>query len=468
MPTLLAQIAGDSVDWADQTSIHPVGLAVLLGLTALVFVLPRAWALAPLLILACFVQAGQRIVILTLDFSFLRILVIAYWLRILAFQDFRGVRPLKLDYAVAAWILVGSIVYIIQQGSVSAITNRLGHSYEALGLYIAFRCLLRHWSDIDRTVATLALLAIPVSILFAVEQATGRNMFSVMGGVREFTLERQGRMRAQGAFSHPIMAGCFWAIVLVLVAGMVMARRRLSLMAAGTIGAFFILVACASSTPLLAFFAGMLGLGLAFVRPLLPAIRWGVVLMLIVLHLVMQAPVWHLIARVSAVGGSTGWHRYHLIDNAITRFPEWALFGTRSTAHWGWGLEDVTNQYILEGVRGGAITLALFVMVIVFAFRAVGSALAQMPTRDARFWITWALVGPPYLPSCGSACLGQMYANPQSGATQRPPSNPTAPRDLAPRSRTTPRLSPPNRSSLNTSGLRRGRAPTSSDGSFLR
>jgi len=86
----------------------------------------------------------------------------------------------------------------------------------------------------------------------------------------------------------------------------------------------------------------------------------------------MEAPVWALIARVSAVGGSTSYFRYKLIDSAIHHFPEWYLVGTRSTAHWFWGAQDVCNHYILEAVRGGLVTLSLFVAVLVLAFQGVG------------------------------------------------------------------------------------------------
>ncbi len=74
----------------------------------------------------------------------------------------------------------------------------------------------------------------------------------------------------------------------------------------------------------------------------------------------MEAPVWHLISRVSLASGSTSYFRYQLIDHFFRRFSEWAVVGTRSTAHWFWGAQDITNQYILEAVRGGLVTLICF------------------------------------------------------------------------------------------------------------
>jgi hypothetical protein len=97
-----------------------------------------------------------------------------------------------------------------------------------------------------------------------------------------------------------------------------------------------------------------------------------------------------LISRIDLVGGSTGWHRYHLIDGAIRNINEWALVGTMSTAHWGWGLQDVTNQYVLEGVRGGMLTLALFLLTLWLGFRQVGIAWRAAPSREALNW-AWAI-----------------------------------------------------------------------------
>jgi hypothetical protein len=105
----------------------------------------------------------------------------------------------------------------------------------------------------------------------------------------------------------------------------------------------------------------------------------------------MQAPVWHLISRIGVVGGSTGWHRFNLIDQAINHFGEWLFLGCRSTAHWGRGLTDITNQYILEGVRGGFVTLALFLVMIYMALRTLLSLSLQHQEHKQQFLI-WCLL----------------------------------------------------------------------------
>jgi len=104
----------------------------------------------------------------------------------------------------------------------------------------------------------------------------------------------------------------------------------------------------------------------------------------------MKAPVWHLIARVSVVSGSTGWHRYALIDASIRHIGDWMLLGTKSTAHWGLGLGDVTNQYILEGVRGGLVSVILFLAILFVAARAV-LRLSLRSKDKAESYVAWCL-----------------------------------------------------------------------------
>ena len=43
----------------------------------------------------------------------------------------------------------------------------------------------------------------------------------------------------------------------------------------------------------------------------------------------MKAPVWALIQRIDIVGGSSGWHRYELIDQCIKHFSDWWLMGVK-------------------------------------------------------------------------------------------------------------------------------------------
>jgi len=158
--------------------------------------------------------------------------------------------------------------------------------------------------------------------------------------------------------------------------------------------------------------AAMIG-GFAFYfRKYMRETRWGILLLAIALHVVMEAPVWHLISRVSAVGGSTGHFRYMLINSAIERFGEWAVFGAKSTANWFFGAQDLCNQYVIEGVQGGVLTLGLFVTVIAIAFREVGMIWRQCNSDRYHLILAWML-GVSLLVHCvdfiGVSYFGQIW-----------------------------------------------------------
>jgi hypothetical protein len=110
------------------------------------------------------------------------------------------------------------------------------------------------------------------------------------------------------------------------------------------------------------------------------------------LHLIMNNPVWHLMARVGAVGGSTGWHRYRIMDATIRNFGAWALLGEPNPLRWGVEqMNDITNQYILEALRGGLLTLVLFVGVLAVAFGMIGKAVRAYEGNRARQMFVWCV-----------------------------------------------------------------------------
>lgn len=383
---------GEQAEYVNQTTLHPAGLAMVFIISVFFFLAPRHIAPLSFILMACLVSSAQRLVIAGLDFNFIRLLVLVGALRVLARGEHKGFQFVAADYLMLAWGFTSIVIFAVQWGSVGALITVVGKTYEALGVYFVCRVLIRRISDLRAMARYITLIVIPVCGLFLVEKFTGRNPFAALGGVPEDTLVRDGRRRCQGPFSHAILAGCFWAALISFMAALYWEGPTRKLLAVlGCVCGVVIIYASASSTPVLALAVVLVGAALLPLRHYLSPIRWMTVATLVLLHIVMIAPVWHLIARVSAVGGSTGWHRYKLIDGAINRFSEWALVGTRSTAHWGWGLHDITNQYVLEGVRGGFLRLALFVAIIVLCFRAVGRAWRMFKPFSPDFMMAWAV-----------------------------------------------------------------------------
>jgi hypothetical protein len=358
------------------TYISTLGLSFTLLMCLLMLVVPRRFALVPVIILTCYMTMGERLMIAGGNFTMIRILTMAGWMRII----FRGeVRLLKLnpiDKTVIAWTISSIVMYTLLWQTGQAFINRMGFAYDSFGLYFLFRYLVRDLNDIKRTVRILAILIVPLAAAMLAEKMTGRNIFAVFGGVMEFTRTRDGVLRCQGPFAHPILAGTFGATNIPLFIGMWLQRKKDRLPASlAIVSALVITVTSASSGPLLALIAGVVGFATWFRRHWLRAVRWAILLVLVGLHLVMKAPVWFVIARADVFGGSTGWHRAALIDAAVKHFGDWWLVGLKDTGVWSGAthlLADVTNQYIWQGVQGGLLTMVLFILIIVLCFRGIG------------------------------------------------------------------------------------------------
>jgi hypothetical protein len=192
-----------------------------------------------------------------------------------------------------------------------------------------------------------------------------------------------------GAIGNPILAGCFFVGLLPYIAAMWFTREGKTAAILGTLGSLVVIVACASSTPLAALGAAMLGAYMYQYRTQMSTVRTAVVAGLGAIQLCMNRPIWHLMVSIDLVGGSTGYHRFLLIDAWVHRTPQWFLLGVKSTAGWGPGLEDITNQYILEATRGGFGAFALFIVAIVTAYSYVGQlrkAVAGDPEREKIVW----------------------------------------------------------------------------------
>ena len=121
-------------------------------------------------------------------------------------------------------------------------------------------------------------------------------------------------------------------------------------------------------------------------------IRWGTVVALVALNLVMKAPVWFLIAHVRVFGGSSSYHRADLVDTFIKHFSDWWLLGTNSNNSWGYFMFDTSNQYVQMGVTGGLFALVFFVLTISRAFWLVGRARKVAEGDDHKTeWFLWLL-----------------------------------------------------------------------------
>lgn len=390
---LFAAAATGTTGWQyGETLLTPAALTFTITCCLLMLVLPRKFAVLPLLAITVFMPLHVRIVVGGLDLMMIRILVLFGLIRIFIRGEYRDIIYNNIDKTFIGWIAAVTILYTIQRGTGAAFVYRMGVGITALGTFFIIRSLVLDLEDYLHVIKFLVVCCVIMSVFMLIEHYTRYNTFSILGGVSSHTMEREGRLRCQGAFAHPILAGTFGAAQIPLFISAWTRKgiwKILSII--GITAAMIITWSSSSSGPIITLGAGLFAMGMWRFRHYTSLLRWGTAGMLVLLHFAMKAPVWYLIARMDFVGGSTGFHRSMLIDKAIRNFPSWFLVGTPNVASWGYRTFDVTNEYIYNAINGGFATLVLFLMLFFFCFKAVGE-LTRSPVFDtSEKLIFWSL-----------------------------------------------------------------------------
>jgi hypothetical protein len=304
----------------------------------------------------------------------------------------------SLDAAVlllAVFIALNGILLFQVSG---AIINQVGELYTVVGVYFLLRFLIRNEEDVISAIQTLVVIAVVVASVMTYEVTTGHNPYALLGGAEASKyaslVARDDRFRAQGPFAHSITAGTFGAVLLPLFVALWWKGEKYHRIAiAGVIAATVITLACNSSTPIIAYAAGILALCMWPLRQRMRTIRWGVVITLVGLQLVLKNPVWHLITRIDISGGSSSWHRFMLIDQCIRHFSDWWLIGVKDTSVWGWDMWDTANQYVGLCDSSGLLPFILFIAILVYGFKFLGSArrIASKNREKRRALFVWAI-----------------------------------------------------------------------------
>ena len=371
--------------------ITPVTLFVTIILCCAIIGVSRDKVIPIYVIGMCFVPADQAIVIAGLDFKVLRIFALVGCLRIALKSEKGRFKFNQMDWLFMGWVLIGTLAYLALWGTMQAFIYKLGMLIDTFLLYYVFRVYLREFNDIKRAMLTLVASMIVLTPLIMIEHIAGVNPFSIMG--RDVISIREGRTRCSGAFSHAILLGSFAASIVpisiaLLKSNLSKKRSNKNFYILGVICSIYVTIASASSGPILALAAGLLSV-LAFrYRKYTGKITYGLIILAVLLHMVMKAPVWHLISRIDLTGGSTGYHRFYLIDQTIKNFGEWALIGVKGVEHWGVWYGDVTSMYIAQGVNGGIVTMILFIWMIVLCMR-VSWKYSMLKMDKGKQWIIW-------------------------------------------------------------------------------
>src|SRR5271155_115168 len=281
-----------------------LGATLLLIAGILILCLPRKYVIIPVLLAIFFVPQGEILIVSGFHVTPARLIALFGWIRIIWTKFSSGTQVFdgtwnSIDSACLLSEVCGSCAFILLWLQMGAVFNRIGALWGILGIYFLLRYLIRDKQDIYRAIKVLAVIVAVNSVEMVHEQMKFQNLFGVyIGGVDAIPALRDGKIRSQGIFGHPILAGTFAATLVPLFLALWKSGNAKFIAFVGLISAFSMVYTSASSTPLLAVVAGLIGVCLWPIRRNMRVVRWSIVGFLVVSQIFMKAPVWFLIARM--------------------------------------------------------------------------------------------------------------------------------------------------------------------------
>jgi hypothetical protein len=372
----------------------PAGIALTLLFVASVLFLPRRLAALGVMASVCYITQGQFFTVVGFHMHAVRIVLLAAMIRLMVRGEFRYLKVNKIDWAVLAYAVVVNLVPILRERTSEELVYRLGSLYDILLSYWVFRGLFRNWEELETYLAGLAFLIVPMALEMIFENLTHRSLFEPFGGIGDLTI-REGRPRCQGAFRIGITAGVFGAALIPMFISLYRFKGRGLSATVGLIAAIVITYTSNSSGPLMAALSSFVAWMFWSMRTKMKKVRWGIILLLLLLQLSMKVPIWFIFSKLGALTGGDGWHRSYLIDRFIHFFSDWWLMGTKNTSDWmptvlSDGNADITDLYVAAGINGGLLALVLLILILVRCFRYLGLALgefrAQSSSAEFLFW----------------------------------------------------------------------------------
>jgi hypothetical protein len=375
------------------TVLHPIVAVAMLIAVGLIVVLPRKKAIAPFLLAFFTIPGGQVLVLGGVHFTMLQILILTVLGRMAAFRGSSSEKRFAggfnaLDKVAVVWSLSALIIFSLEFMDMQALIKGLGDLVVSLGGYLAARFLIPDRETVRRVVRVLAVVCVIQGVCMVSEQFTLRNVFSFAGQWNPTI--REGHIRSEGALGT-LCAGPLAGVLIPLFLWLGTERKSRMAAFAGIAGATAMAWASHASTSWMAYGAGLFGLCFWPLRKQMRLIRWGLVGTLVALHLVMHGPVWSLIEHIDLTGGSSSYHRYILVDNTIRHFGDWWLLGCRNYGDWGWDMWDLSNQFVVNALTGGLVTLVLYITIFKRSFRAIGKARKRIEGDRSQEWVFWCL-----------------------------------------------------------------------------
>jgi hypothetical protein len=372
-------------------------LTVAIIVSVLVIALRPQYALAAYLAGLLWYPAYLAVSVGTIDILVGRFVVGVLLLRCLCDDRIRSKFVwCRLDTLVTLGMVVFVVPYFITSDQPVSMTiqNRGGFLMDTWCAYLAARFIITSRARLLSVIKCVGVLLVPLAVLGVIESTTGWRPFYPLvryspwfreGSGRFVSEGRLGLARAVGPFSHPILFGGSFAMFLPLIYYLRHEKDEWHSLAyilsvAALLGAF----SSMSSGPWVMMITAIFCLAIEGRRKWIKPMFGFLVFSCIFVEIAANRPFYYVIASWANPLGGAGWHRAKLIDLAIQHFGEWweVGYGLKDPG-WGpalgMGFTDVTNQFILVGVRYGILGVIVLCLILVTAFRGLISTHRKVP-----------------------------------------------------------------------------------------
>ncbi len=378
------------------SNVTPTFLWLLFSLCVAILSVKKENLIAPLAVAMCFLPADIAVKIGPLHFYAVRIIGLLALLRIYSSFKSPNISFNTIDKLFFSYNIIGAFIYFLaSQDKGGALIYKSGTLVDSIVIYIALRHGIQSKDNLSNIIKTFCYCVLVLLPFVIFEFFTAQNLFSILG--RDGVSSRNGEIRAACTFSHSILFGSFAAALFpILWGGYKQEKKKIWLLS--LICCLFFVYSSSSSGPIIALAASIFFLWFFKWKQYSSLLAWIVLSVATFVHLVRDSPIWHFVyVRISIKSSSTGYHRYLLTEAAVKEFGNWWSLGYGDKGpnwheiYWPWThatFTDMTNHYFLEGVRGGFLTMVLFIILCFKSVKVLGGYANSRPELHEQ-WLWW-------------------------------------------------------------------------------
>ena len=388
-----------------------VTLTIALILSVLVITLRPKYAFVVYIVGLLWYPSYLAISIGTIDIVVGRFVVAVLLMRCLSDDKIRTkLKWCRLDTLVTLSMVVYVGAYLITQVEPlsATIEGRGGFLMDTWCAYLATRFIVTDRTKLISIIKCVSIALAPLAILGVIESVTGWQPFALLqrfspwyGGSEVFVSgERFGFARSLGPFSHSILFGGVFAMFLPLIYCLRHEKgdwQSLTYVISGIVllGA----LSSMSSGPWVMAIVAIFCLVMERHKHLVKPLFIFLIISCIIIGIASNRPFYHVLVSYANPLGGAGWHRAKLIDVAIEKFDEWWMIGYGSKDpgwghYFGMGHSDITNEFILKGVRYGILGVIALCAVLAKAFQSLISTYRKQrhPVAKSLCWAFGSLL----------------------------------------------------------------------------